>query len=402
MNAQVVKQQRIGKNQDIVKLGINEGIEVSDALPILLKTIDECFKKYDCKLILDMQRIKFPSPSFIAFLIETTARARRMGGDLKLINLAPSATNNLVTFSPLSYLAVDGDEKIAREELDTLTIKRPAPKQDKHPEAPKSPQNAPKAAQSLDSPAEKMNDKGNAQEKSKKKPVKNEAQTSKGAEAGTDSDPEFRIKEIKMNLSNLTTRQKQLQTKDISIRDTDTESEPPQTKEIEIAPPKTSKEKSSVESAVKTRPQPKNENVPTVKRIRVKSKTESLYDICDFVTNLADKVGFSEKEVGKIKVTVYEACINVIEHAYHSDPDEWIVVTVQYNSHDFIIIIQDWGESFDFDDTKPYDVNKAVHDRKTGGFGLFIILRSMDEVKYKTDPVNGNRLILRKKIPKKS
>jgi anti-sigma regulatory factor (Ser/Thr protein kinase) len=26
----------------------------------------------------------------------------------------------------------------------------------------------------------------------------------------------------------------------------------------------------------------------------------------------------SEKEIGKIKIAVYEACLNVIEHAYHS------------------------------------------------------------------------------------
>ncbi len=59
-----------------------------------------------------------------------------------------------------------------------------------------------------------------------------------------------------------------------------------------------------------------------------------------------------------------------------------------------VIIIQDWGESFEFDPTRPYDVEQAVKDRRTGGFGLHIIRRSIDEIKYLSDTDEGNRLIL--------
>lgn len=409
-----LKQHKVGKQLDILKLSFNDEIEVANAMPVLQQTFEDGFQNQNYKFILDMQRIKFPSSSFIAFLIEVTVRARRAGGDLKLINLSPSATNNLVTFSPLSYLAIDSEEANALDDLNALVTKpresKPAAEKktntDENPTLTPPPVPATEKPTSPPLPISKKNEPVPVQK--------------------TDPVSTFHIKEIEIAPADPVAPRKPAP--DASLRspsdvaptaDAEDENEPPQTKEIKIHPvpnpgksPDDSGElilhsqvfQSGGSARSKTsapEAQPNNE-IPQIKRIRVKSKIESLYEICDFVTTLAAKVGFSEKEVGKIKVTVYEACINVIEHAYHSDPDEWIVVTVQYDSLDFTIIIQDWGESFNFDDTKPYDVNQAVQDRKTGGFGMFIILRSMDEVKYKTDPLNGNRLILRKRIPHKN
>jgi serine/threonine-protein kinase RsbW len=133
-------------------------------------------------------------------------------------------------------------------------------------------------------------------------------------------------------------------------------------------------------------------------KIQVQSTAENLYEICDFVLDRAEQAGFDVRERGKIKVTVYEACLNVVEHAYFSNPDHWIHVYVGFDDQRFVIVIQDWGESFEFDPTRPYDVEQAVKDRRTGGFGLHIIRRSVDEISYRSDPDEGNRLILVKYI----
>jgi len=408
-----LKQHKVGKQLDILKLSFNDEIEVVEALPVLLQTFEDGFQNQNYKFILDMQRIKFPSSSFIAFLIEVTVRARRAGGDLKLINLSPSATNNLVTFSPLSYLAIDGEEANALEDLNALVTKprETKPVAVKNPIVEENPSRTPPPVP--------------AAEKTTPPPPVSSKKNDPGPVQKIDPDSAFHIKEIEITPMDAAVPRKSapdaglLHPSDVvPTPDAGNEEEPPQTKEIKIRPATGSginpddsgelilhSQKFQPGDAQFNSGEPealKKTEIPQVKRIRVKSKIESLYEICDFVTTLAAKVGFSEKEVGKIKVTVYEACINVIEHAYHSDPDEWIVVMVQYDSVDFTITIQDWGESFNFDDTKPYDVNQAVQDRKTGGFGMFIILRSMDEVKYKTDPLNGNRLILRKRIPRKN
>jgi len=103
-----------------------------------------------------------------------------------------------------------------------------------------------------------------------------------------------------------------------------------------------------------------------------------------------------EKDISKTSITVYEACLNIIEHAYHSDPTKDIDVTVWYDDKRFVITLRDWGKSFDFDAMKPYDVHQAVADRRIGGFGRYIIKRSMDEVHYHADPVKGNTLVMTK------
>lgn len=369
MQNDVVTLKRIGKKNDIVKISIDEGVDIANAVPQLSQLIDNCYKNNVFKIILDMQRIKFPSSSFIALLIEKTVQARRVNGELKLINLAPSAINNLVTFSTLNYLSTEENEVFAMEELEVLAVTVNASFQSGLPTSENNKEIGfkTKSLEKLDSPIEKLNipEKKNESMWSNTNPSKKHCPKMPEAENAGISDSGSQIFDHKPSAMSLVNQEKA--------------SEPVLTKKPEIV----QQQKSSL----------------VTKRIRVKSQIDSLYDICDFVTNLADFVGFSEKEVGKIKVTVYEACLNVIEHAYHSDPDEWIVVTVQHDAKEFHITIQDWGQSFNFDDSKPYDVNQAVQDRQTGGFGLFIIRRSMDNVKYRTDPVNGNRLMLTKNIP---
>ncbi len=131
---------------------------------------------------------------------------------------------------------------------------------------------------------------------------------------------------------------------------------------------------------------------------RAESAAAKLYQLCDFVVGLAKQAGMKEKEIGKIRIAVYEACLNVIEHAYHSKPDNWIDLTVQYSGHRFIIIIKDTGLSSDLKPAQDYDVQEAVNARKTGGFGMHIIRRAVDHMEYFPSEVHGNRLVLSKNL----
>jgi anti-sigma regulatory factor (Ser/Thr protein kinase) len=133
-------------------------------------------------------------------------------------------------------------------------------------------------------------------------------------------------------------------------------------------------------------------------QLRVESRTANLYQLCDFVTAHAFTAGINEKEISKMKIAVYEACLNVIEHAYHSRPDEWIELRVRYSSERFMIIIQDNGLSFEMKPPEEYDVQEVIDERRSGGFGLHIIRRAMDSVEYLPDAINGNRLVMVKRL----
>jgi serine/threonine-protein kinase RsbW len=124
----------------------------------------------------------------------------------------------------------------------------------------------------------------------------------------------------------------------------------------------------------------------------------SLNRLTDFVTNLAQGAGLEALEVSKLKIAVYEACMNVIEHGYRFEPGQLIGIEVLKEKGTLSITVTDRGQPFDFYGDKEYDVKDAFREGRTGGYGLFIIRRSVEDVKYESNPQKGNRLTLLKKI----
>ncbi|MBC7186170.1 MAG: ATP-binding protein [Calditrichaeota bacterium] len=281
--------EKIGERAEVVRLRPAAEAGHPSAVAEVHKSFERCFERGQYKIVVDMSRVRFPSSSFIVTLFEATARARRAGGDVRLVNLTQTAKNNILTFSPLTYLSIDSDEREAFRELRALR----APVAEK-----------PAAA-------------------------------------------------LERETANLAT------------------------------PPPAAMERD--ESQVK-------------KHIRIQSQPEALYKVCNFVTELATQAGMPEREIAKLKIAVYEACLNVIEHAYHGDPTQWISVAVGYNDERLTVVVHDEGESFKEEVSESYDVYEAADHRKTGGFGLHIIRRSVDELRYQADPVLGNKLVMVKYI----
>lgn len=289
-------------NNEPIYISLDEGAELPTNMNDLEDKFNNCFRENNFNIVVNLEKIKIIPTRFIVTLIKATSQARRLGGDVKLINLNPTIRSNLVTFSPRTFLTIETSEKYALQDF------------------------------------------------------------------GETFDPrgEFDISE-NVNVLASMTEEKETEGKS---------DENERSNEANIS--------RLVASAQE--------------KIRVQSKVDNLYEICDFVIDKAKKTGFDLRERGKIKVTVYEACLNVIEHAYFSNHDHWIDVYVGNEEKKFIIIIQDWGESFEFDPSRQYDVEQAVKDRRTGGFGLHIIRRSVDEIYYFSDANEGNRLILVKYI----
>ncbi len=149
-------------------------------------------------------------------------------------------------------------------------------------------------------------------------------------------------------------------------------------------------------SPVKTT-KPERSDIKMVNRsVRIASRVNHLYRACDFVTDIAGRLRLTQSEINKIKIAVYEACLNVIEHAYHSDTNRSIDVNVEVKPDRLIIRITDFGEGFQVDDTKSFDIENAVSGRERGGMGLHIIKRAVDDLSYTQDTLEGNQLIMTK------
>jgi anti-sigma regulatory factor (Ser/Thr protein kinase) len=293
---------------------------LADSSDDALLYFEEFFNRHMAKgylhFELDLQDIAFPPTRFIALLIALTVRARRRQGEVKLVNVSPTARNNFSTFSALNFLTIE-HEALSASKFQAGAFSAKEKTATPSPRAPASNKIAPS--------------------------------------------PSAMVEDDLASLAEI--------------------AEPPLIEQMA--------EKIVAPAAA-----------PTEKKfqLRVESRTTNLYQLCDFVTAHAFAAGVHEKEIAKIKIAVYEACLNVIEHAYHSRPDEWIELHVHYSAARFMIVIQDNGISFEMKPPKDYDVNEVIDERRSGGFGLHIIRRAMDSVEYLPDSVNGNRLVMVKKL----
>ena len=132
--------------------------------------------------------------------------------------------------------------------------------------------------------------------------------------------------------------------------------------------------------------------------LKLPATLDSLNRLTDFVTALAQKIAMEKIELSKLKIAVYECCVNVVEHGYGFEPGHDMAVEVLLSDSQFFVTIIDWGEPFEFYKDRTYDVESAFEEKQRGGFGMYIIERSVDEIKYSSDPAKGNRLTLVKKL----
>ena len=132
-----------------------------------------------------------------------------------------------------------------------------------------------------------------------------------------------------------------------------------------------------------------------------------LMHIREFIVDLARKIGFTDDDVAKIEMSVDEACSNVVEHAYdagkqwhwqHRDPE--IRLAIHAADDQLVIEINDHGQHFDFGAYQPAEPQTRAQDMQTGGYGIAIMRKFMDEVAYHSSAATGNTLRLVKYLKK--
>lgn len=130
------------------------------------------------------------------------------------------------------------------------------------------------------------------------------------------------------------------------------------------------------------------------KQIVVKSRTENLSKIRDFISAAAAKAGFNNESVENIMLAVDEACTNIIKHAYKSFPDGDIIIELSSSNSKFKILITDYGTSFEPDLIPTPNVQKYYREHRVGGLGMYLMKTLMDSVEYKSVPGKYNQVSL--------
>jgi len=134
------------------------------------------------------------------------------------------------------------------------------------------------------------------------------------------------------------------------------------------------------------------------KKLVIKSKTENLSAIRDFIYAAAEEIGFSSEKIGDIILAVDEACTNIIKHAYKSFPEGEIVINLKYIDKKFLIEIIDYGTAFHPETIPAPDLQKYYQQRRVGGLGMYLMKTLMDDVKYVSVPGKYNQVLLSKNL----
>lgn len=129
-------------------------------------------------------------------------------------------------------------------------------------------------------------------------------------------------------------------------------------------------------------------------KLVIKSKTDNLSKVREFITSLAQNCGLKNQDIQKIVLAVDEACTNVIKHAYNYSPEGEIIIQTKCLSDKFIVSITDKGNHFDPNLVPEPNLQLFQKEKKKGGLGIFLMRKLMDEVYYRNISNEQNQVEL--------
>ncbi|MDX1522611.1 MAG: ATP-binding protein [Anaerolineae bacterium] len=124
---------------------------------------------------------------------------------------------------------------------------------------------------------------------------------------------------------------------------------------------------------------------------------KSLAKIAEFVETVAARSGLNDRAAYAIQMAVDEACTNIIEHAYGGEGDNPIRLVCDVQADGLWVSIYDQGQPFDSAGIPEVDTTAPLHERPSGGMGMFFIKKLTDTVEYKLGTPQGNQLLLFKR-----
>jgi len=144
-----------------------------------------------------------------------------------------------------------------------------------------------------------------------------------------------------------------------------------------------------------------SEPAPTVYALDLPARAESLLPLTAFVTETARRGGLALRDTTFVEIAIYEACLNVIEHAYAFDASRRFRLDILEEEARLTFRITDTGAPIAgdlFDESADDSRDVSPQTRRAGrGLGLRIIRGAMDEVSYETDDCE-NRMVLVKRL----
>jgi serine/threonine-protein kinase RsbW len=138
-------------------------------------------------------------------------------------------------------------------------------------------------------------------------------------------------------------------------------------------------------------------------QITCAAELSSLAEFRDFIeANCQEHPAMNDQVLYDLKLAADEACTNIIQHGYAGMNPGSIIVELEIKPDQVEMIITDFGHAFEPSSAPSPDLEAALDDQDPGGFGLFFIYNTMDEVDYDSDEAGNSLKLTKKFITKKA
>tara|TARA_B100000427_G_scaffold275521_1_gene244085 strand:+ start:1460 stop:1918 length:459 start_codon:yes stop_codon:yes gene_type:complete len=118
------------------------------------------------------------------------------------------------------------------------------------------------------------------------------------------------------------------------------------------------------------------------------------------ISGIAARLNFTIDEIEDIKISVSEACTNVIQHAYgeNSNPEKDIIDIKAYIIDDNLeIVVKDFGQGFDLSIIGTPEQREKSKEKMGLGLGLTFIKSLMDDANFESVQGQGTTIQMKKK-----
>lgn len=129
-------------------------------------------------------------------------------------------------------------------------------------------------------------------------------------------------------------------------------------------------------------------------QLTVPAVAESLPVLRNFITKSGIEFGFTNHEINAFRISIDEACTNIIKHGYRGKEPGSIVLKVKARRDRLVVEIIDQGENFDPNQVHKPDISEYYEKSQRGGLGIFIMRKFLDSIEYEATKIgNVMRLI---------
>lgn len=135
---------------------------------------------------------------------------------------------------------------------------------------------------------------------------------------------------------------------------------------------------------------------PEAQRLLVAGTPNALPQIRQLVVEAATRCGFPDEDIAKIEMAVGEACSNIIEHAYITQPlRQELELVIQSFADRLEVTILDYSTvNFPVDQAPGIPLDDYIDAQRRRGLGLYIIRNFVDHVEHRFICGQGNELRL--------